>query len=135
MTNTEYSLSNANDVVIKVGNAKTGSARLVMSDWNFSGSTDAKLAHGASNQSAVAVSEGNTAHEFELTAEGEDADLWDITVEEEGLVVVQMVVKTKLKVLNFHTTFVADWEFSGSDGEDNEVNLSGVMFPPDVRNR
>lgn len=132
---TDYSLSNANDVVIKVGNAKTGAARLVMDDWNFDGSTGGDLAHGASNQEAVALSEGNTEHSFELTAKGEDADLWDITVEETGVVVVQMVVYTKLKKLNFHTTFVLDWEFSGSDGEDNELNLSGVMFPPDVRDR
>lgn len=132
---TEYTLSNANDVVIKVGNAETGSARLVMDSWNFGEDIDGELAHGASNEEAVALSEGNVSREFEFTARGEDANLWNELVGESGAKKVQIVVKTKLKIFNFHTAFILGWDFDGSDGEDNELSLSGVMFEPDIRNR
>lgn len=130
-------VTNADDVSITVKGDNTNKAgaagKLVVDSFEWREIGDGELKSGVGNRNPIGASFGNCEYEFDLTLEGEDADLFDdLSPDNDGKPVNVAITITGQKYKwHVENAWCLERNFSGSDGDATQYNASGIAMAPE----
>lgn len=130
-------VTNADDVTITVKGDSTSKAgpsgKLVVDSFEWREIGEGELKSGVGNRFPVGASFGNIEYEFDLTLEGEDADLFDdLSPDDDGKPVnIAITITGEKYKWHVENAWCLERSFGGSDGDATQYNASGISMKPE----
>lgn len=107
-------------------------ASVVVDEFSIGSDEDLEGLSGIGNPEALGISRGDIEHSFSFTIQGEDAEVFNALVQEDGTAAeLQIIVRMDAYVDKLVSAYAGTRNLSGSSGDPTEFEVEGIATSRD----